>query len=57
MLQDEYMAIFGHAASAPTMTHLKHELMHAIWELLLDNKFIEAYEHGIVVKCADSVIW
>jgi hypothetical protein len=55
-LQDEYTAIFGHAASAPTMTHLKRELMHAVWELLLDDEFMEAYEHGIVVKCADGVI-
>ena len=39
------------------MTHLKRELMHAVWELLLDDEFMEAYEHGIVVKCADGVIW
>ena len=38
------------------MTHLKRELMHAVWELLLDDEFMEAYEHGIVVKCADGVI-
>ncbi|KAF8804497.1 hypothetical protein BYT27DRAFT_7258970 [Phlegmacium glaucopus] len=57
MLQDEYMAIFGDAASAPTMAHLKHELMHPIWELLLDVKFMDAYEHGIVLKCADGAIW
>ena len=36
-------------------THLKRELIHAIWELLLDDEFIEAYKHGIVVKCADGV--
>jgi hypothetical protein len=24
--------------------------MHAIWELLLDDEFMEAYEHGIVVN-------
>ena len=24
--------------------------------LLLDDEFMEAYEHGIVVKCADGVI-
>ena len=50
------MAVFGEAASAPTMTHLKRELMHAVWDLLLDNKFMQAYEHGIVLKCADGVI-
>lgn len=50
------MAIFEEAASAPTITHLKRELMHAVWELLLDNEFTQAYEHGIVLKCADGVI-
>ncbi len=54
-LQDEYMAIFGEAASAPTMTHLRRELMHAVWDLLLDVEFMHAYEHGIVLKCADGV--
>ena len=34
-------------------THLKQELIHAIWELLLDDEFMEAYKHGIVVKCME----
>jgi Plavaka transposase len=50
------MAIYGDAASASTITHLKRELMHAIWELLLDDKFMHAYEHGMVFNCADGVI-
>jgi hypothetical protein len=29
--------------------------MHAIWKLLLDKDFVVAYEHGMVVKCADGV--
>ena len=37
-------------------THFKQELIHAIWELLLDDEFIEAYKNGIVVKCADGVL-
>ncbi len=40
---------------APTITHLKCELIHAIYELLLDEEFMHAYEHGIVVKCADGI--
>jgi hypothetical protein len=40
---------------APTMTHLKRELIHAIYELLLDEELMHAYEHGIVVKCADGI--
>jgi hypothetical protein len=30
--------------------------MHKIWELLLDPEFLHAYEHGIVLKCADGVV-
>ncbi|PSR72539.1 hypothetical protein PHLCEN_2v11592 [Hermanssonia centrifuga] len=34
----------------------KNQLMHAVWLLLLDDKFMEAYEHGIRVNCADGII-
>ena len=51
-----YMKEFdGLAASANTITHLKHELVQKVWELLLDVEFMEAYEHGIVITCADGV--
>ena len=36
--------------------HLKRELFHAVWELLLDPDFLHAYEHGIVLKCANGII-
>ena len=29
--------------------------MHAIWRILLDDAFMEAYKNGIVVKCFDGV--
>ena len=38
------------------LAHCKRELMHAVWRALLDNKFVEAYENGIVVKCFDGVV-
>ncbi|KAF8219307.1 hypothetical protein L208DRAFT_1341622, partial [Tricholoma matsutake] len=57
-IQDIYTQIFhGMTASKETLMHLKCELMHAIWELLLDPEFMHAYEHGIVVKCADGILW
>jgi hypothetical protein len=37
------------------MTFLKHELVHAIWSLLLTDDFINAYIFGIVVLCADGI--
>jgi hypothetical protein len=54
-LQDIYVDIFGEATSSDVHTHLKRELMQAIWRLLLDGKFMEAYEHGIVIRCSDGI--
>jgi Plavaka transposase len=45
----------GTAAQAPLLTHSCRELMQAIWMHLLDNEFVQAYEHGILVVCADHV--
>ncbi|KAF9539268.1 hypothetical protein CPC08DRAFT_651222 [Agrocybe pediades] len=54
--QDQYMKVFSRsAASADTITHLKRDLMHAVWDLLLDAEFMEAYQNGIVITCADGV--
>ncbi|KAG2757163.1 hypothetical protein P692DRAFT_201859216 [Suillus brevipes Sb2] len=36
--------------------HCRRELFHACWEILLDEDFIEAYRHGIIMKCADGVV-
>ena len=41
--------------NADLLTHCKHELMHAIWRQLLDDDFVEAYKHGIVVECFDGI--
>lgn len=45
----------GKPANPQLLTHCRRELMHAIWELLLDPDFMEAYVHGIVIKCADGI--
>lgn len=45
--------------STPTkdlLAHLKRELMHAVWLKLLDEEFIHACKHGIVMTCADGVL-
>ena len=34
----------------------KRELFQAIWLLLMDPEFMEAYEHGFVIECADGVM-
>lgn len=45
----------GMAARSPVLTHCRRELMQAVWRLLLDDEFLEAYTHGLVIKCADGI--
>lgn len=28
--------------------------MHAVWNVLLDEQFVNAHEHGMVVECLDG---
>jgi Plavaka transposase len=37
------------------VTHCNRELFHAQWEILLDDDFLIAYEHGILIQCYDGV--
>jgi hypothetical protein len=37
------------------MTHCRREVLHAQWAILLDDEFLEAYAHGIVVQCCDGI--
>lgn len=49
------MKAYGVPASDAMLTFLKRELMQSIWRLLLDDKFIDAYRNGIVIRCADGI--
>ncbi|KAL0564603.1 hypothetical protein V5O48_017441, partial [Marasmius crinis-equi] len=40
---------------ADILTHCRRELMHAVWQVLLDDAFIHAYKYGIVIECADGI--
>ncbi|KAF7367198.1 hypothetical protein MSAN_00980100 [Mycena sanguinolenta] len=51
---DFYTRLTGSAPSADVLAHCRRELMHAVWEKILDDDFMEAYEHGIVLKCHDD---
>ncbi|RXW14632.1 hypothetical protein EST38_g11221 [Candolleomyces aberdarensis] len=37
------------------LTHCHRELFHEQWKVLLDDEFTHAYEHGIVIECADGI--
>lgn len=45
----------GKGASQAFMTHCRRELMHTQWEQILDDEFLEAYRHGIVINCWDGI--
>lgn len=38
------------------LTHCRRELMHEVWRLMLDDEFLAAHQHGIVLRCADGVV-
>ncbi|THV05634.1 hypothetical protein K435DRAFT_816329 [Dendrothele bispora CBS 962.96] len=54
--QDQYLKEFGKPPIGPILTHIKRELMHKVWALILDPEFMHAYEYGILVKCGDSIV-
>ena len=36
-------------------THCHRELFQGQWRILLDDEFLEAYQHGIVIMCCDGI--
>ncbi|PPR06562.1 hypothetical protein CVT24_001550 [Panaeolus cyanescens] len=55
-VQEWYKATFGVYATRETLTHLRRELFHSIWSLLLDDEFCAAYRHGFDVVFWDTKI-
>ena len=41
--------------SSAVRVHCKRELMHTVWNLLLDDEFIESYTNGLAIRCSDGV--
>jgi len=29
--------------------------MHAVWTIILDDEFLQAYEHSLIITCFDGV--
>ncbi|EIW80602.1 hypothetical protein CONPUDRAFT_56708 [Coniophora puteana RWD-64-598 SS2] len=55
--QNTYTGIFGKPPTKDVHTHLKRELVHAVWRLLLqDDDFKRAYDQGLLTKCSDDII-
>jgi Plavaka transposase len=37
------------------MAHCRREMYHAQWAIILDDEFLEAYQHGIIIACLDGI--
>ncbi|KAI0069589.1 hypothetical protein K474DRAFT_1610237 [Panus rudis PR-1116 ss-1] len=46
----------GLGPNADVLTHCRRELMHEVWRVLLDDDFMHAYSHGLVIECADGIM-
>ena len=55
-IQDWYKKTFGKVATAAMLTHLRREIVQAIWLLLLDDDLIRAYEEGEAIKLFDDIV-
>ncbi|THG95202.1 hypothetical protein EW026_g6403 [Hermanssonia centrifuga] len=54
-IQDVYQNIYGLPATKNVLRFCKTQIMHAVWLLLMDEQFMEAYVHGILVDCGDNI--
>lgn len=45
----------GRGPSKSLLTHVRREIMHAQWAILLDDEFLETYVHGIVLEGEDGI--
>ncbi|KAI0654691.1 hypothetical protein C8Q70DRAFT_925386 [Cubamyces menziesii] len=55
-IQDWYCRIYEIAATAAVLTFLKRELMQHIWLILMDDWFMYAYIHGLLLECGDGIL-
>lgn len=55
-IQDKYRSFYNTAPTDEVLTFLKRELVQAIWALILNEDFMNAYILGIVVLCSDGIL-
>jgi hypothetical protein len=53
---DEILVDIAPKTQRPALkAHCRRELMHETWRFLMDDEFLYAYQHGIVILCADGI--
>ena len=51
-----YQDIYEEPPTMAVIQFLKHELVKQVWLLLLDDDFLRAYKHGILILCGDGIL-
>ena len=51
------MDSFGMLTTAAILTHLRRELAHAIWQILLNDDLMRAYTEGEAIKLSDETMF
>ncbi|KAI0369420.1 hypothetical protein BV20DRAFT_1036521 [Pilatotrama ljubarskyi] len=54
-IQDAYTKLHSMPATAAMLTFLRRELMQAVWLLILDDRFMYIYVHGLLLLCGDTI--
>ena len=55
-IQEFCIAKFGKPATSHVLSHLRRELIHEVWNTLLDDEFMKAYTDGLLMEFADGKI-
>jgi hypothetical protein len=50
------MNAFDKPATNAMLTHLRRELVQAVWMLLMDDEFMHAYIHGFPFQLVDGIL-
>lgn len=55
-IQDFCQEKFGKPATSHVLSHMRRELMHEVWKIILDEEFMNAYTHGFLMEFADGTV-
>ncbi|KAG8726976.1 hypothetical protein FRC10_006587, partial [Ceratobasidium sp. 414] len=55
-IEEAILKLHGKSPTNALLTHLRRELMQAVWKALLDDEFVHAWFNGVVIKCADGIM-
>ncbi|KAL0563301.1 hypothetical protein V5O48_018770, partial [Marasmius crinis-equi] len=55
LVGDVYREKHGQPPTEAVLRHIKREVMQAVWNLILDDEFVGAYEKSVVLECYDKI--